>query len=527
MRLKSVIIFLLLGFLMLNISLAQESLESFDKENTLIYGEFKLPTTLDPITSNNPVSMRICELLFDGLVGFNEKGEVIPKLAEKWEISPNGLLYTFELRKDVLWHDGHPFTARDVKFTFDLIMHPKTQTALKSNLSFIASARIIDEYKIRFILKNVVYNAIGRFSFKIIPQHRFIKPYLTRDDPFVWEPIGTGPYYLYKVSNEGWIVLKAFENYYGGKPKIENIIMRNFLDRNLMTEALLVGAIDVIPSVQTTDIGRIKSTGNFYLIPYNSLSYSFFAYNFRNIHLKDRKVRLALTYAVDRKKMLNTFFQGKGQIISGPFAPGSYSYNPNVKPYPYSPQKAKKLLREAGYRDRDRDGILEKYGKPLKLRLIANISDRVMKRVCVAYQDYLKQIGVDVALEFLDRFAWEKAIFETHNFDIALGSWIFDEASDITSLFHSAYQGPYQNNFIAYHNPLVDQLLTEFSTTLDPETRRSINYKLHEIIHKDCPYTFLWTLTRYAAFNKRVRNMRIDPYTFFADINQWYLETSE
>jgi peptide/nickel transport system substrate-binding protein len=498
--------------------------EPLTAERTFTYGEFRLPTSLEPITSNNPVSVRLSELLFDGLIRFNEKGEVEGALAESWEVSPNGMLYTFVLRENALWHDGRPVTAQDVKFTFDLIMHPRTPTALKKNLDFIAGARALDDRRIRFSLKHVVYNALGRFNFKILPQHHFVHRYLTREDPFCWNPVGSGPYRFVRVSDEGWVELEAFPGYYAGPPQIERIVMRHFLDRNLMTEALLTGAIDAIVSVQPSDIGRIKEAGQFYLKDYNSLSYSFFAYNVRRFHLKDARVRRALSMGVNVKKMLLTFFQGKGKLVSGPFAPGSYSYNASVKPLPYSPWQAKKLLRQAGYRDTDRDGIVEKNGMPLRLVLKASIADSTMKEVCVAYQDYLREIGVDVKLQFLDRYAWEQAIFRDHDFDVTLGSWLFDDAADITSLFHSSARGPYQNNFIGYENPEVDRLLNEFAATTDSETRRTINHRLHEILAEECPYTFLWTLTSYAAFNNRIRGTAIDPYAFFSFIREWYIK---
>ncbi len=522
---------------MLGLSAGNAGGQEIDREGgVMTYGEYRMPVTLDPVTSNDSASARIVELIFEGLVGFDDKGDVIPLLAD-WDISENRMIYTFRLKEGVMWHDGKSLTAEDVKFTYELIMHPNTDTYLKQALQFIIGARVIDERTIRFTLKRPVYNALGRFSFKILPAHKIIRRYLDRTDEFVWNPVGTGPYKFERVSMEGWVELTANENYHESKPFIERIIMRHFLDRDLMTESLLTNAIDVIPSLQPKDVGRVKQAGAFFLKDYNSLSYSFFAYNFKNFHLKNKMVRQALTMACNRQKMLLTFFQGKGKVISGPFPPGSYSYNPGVLPLPYDPTAARKLLRKAGYVDTDRDGIVEINGKPLKLALKANISDKIMKNVCVAYQDYLKDIGAEVTLEFLERYAWERAVYENHDFDIALASWVFDDAADITTLFHS---GNYENNFINYSNPKVDQLLAEFNAPpevddddpklqaeQDAERRRSINRRLHTILNDEQPYTFLWTLTSYAAFHNRVRGVEIDPYTFFLNPDQWYIDPQQ
>ena len=166
----------------------------------LSYGEYGRPATLDPITSNEMISMRISELLFNGLVGINERQDVVPELAQSWDVSKDGRVYTFSLRKDVTWHprDGEAavgFTANDVVFTYHIMMHPKTITPLKVRFEFIEKVEKIDDYTVRFTLKRPVLNALAKFSFKIIPKHGPKNPlYLTREDPFVQHPIGTGPY---------------------------------------------------------------------------------------------------------------------------------------------------------------------------------------------------------------------------------------------------------------------------------------------------------------------------------------------
>src|SRR6266446_8740888 len=178
----------------------------------LNYSEFGRTATLDPITSNETISLRITELVFNGLVGIDEKQEIVPELAERWEASKDARVYTFFLRKDVKWHpregeEARPFTADDVVFTYNIMMHPKTITPLKVRYEFIDKIEKTGDYTVVCTLKRPILNALAKFSFKIIPRHGPANPqYLTREDPFVRNPIGTGPYIVKSISADREIV---------------------------------------------------------------------------------------------------------------------------------------------------------------------------------------------------------------------------------------------------------------------------------------------------------------------------------
>ncbi len=493
---------------------------------TLAYGEFGRPSTIDPITNNEMASLRLVELMFNGLVAINARQELVPDLAERWDVADNGRRYLFDLRRDVVWHDGRPFTADDVVFTYQVIANPKTVSSLKLRYEFIEAVRKLDDYRVEILLKRPVLNALGKLTFKIIPKHALEgRDYLTRSDPFVQNPIGTGPYRLERVGGDGEYVLVANERYYKGRPHIDRIVMRPFADQNIMTQALLFNAIDMIVQVSPKDLPEIDGDRRFVLTPYNALSYAFFAYNLRHPLLADRRVRQAITYAIDRQEMLDAFFGGRGTLISGPFAPGSWAYNLDVKPYPFDRAKAKALLAAAGLADTDGDGMLEKDGQPVRLTLkvpIEKESDAV-KRVVLAFQNYLKAVGLDVRVEFREWQAWKEDVFGRQEFDIVFASWVFDDSADISSLFHSGEIGPWRNNFIGYSNPEVDALIVKAKVTLDREKRRSIYQKLHAMLAEEQPYTFLWTLTNYAASHRKIRRLAIHPYTFFAFVDDWFI----
>ena len=501
---------------------------------TLGYGEYGRPSTLDPNTSNEMISLRITELVFNGLVGIDEKQQIVPELAERWEVSKDGRAYTFFLRKDVTWHpkegeDSKPFTADDVVFTYNIMMHPRTITPLKVRYEFIDKVEKLNDYTVQFTLKRPILNALAKFSFKVLPKHGPSNPlYLTREDPFVQHPIGTGPYILKTITTDREIVLVANENYFKGRPHINKFISKPFADQNIMTQALMFNAIDMVVLVNPRDIPELQGDKRFILQPYNALSYGFFGYNLRNPLLADKRVRKAFTYAVNRQEMLDSFFNGQGTIISGPFAPGSWAYNLDVQPLPFDPQKAIALLREAGFNPGP-DGVMQKDGKKLTLSLKVPIEkeSEAVKRVVLAFQNYLKNIGAAVKVEFKEWQAWKESVFLEHDFDIVFASWVFDDSADISSLFHSAEIGSWKNNFGAYSNPEVDGLIVESKLTLDHEKRRTINRKLHAILSDEAPYTFLWTLTNYSGHHKKLRRVAIHPYKFFSFADEWFIPVAD
>ncbi len=524
------LVFLITSIVILPGAYGQTKDASKSEGGILNYGEYGRPATMDPITNNDMISLRISELIFNGLVGIDEKQEIVPELAEKWEISPDGKTYTFYLRKNVTWHTRageapKAFSADDVVFTYDIMMHPKTITPLKVRYEFIESATKIDDYTVKFILKRPILNALAKFSFKIIPKHGPANAqFLTREDPFVQNPIGTGPFILKSITTDREVVLEANEQYFKGRPRLDKFIAKPFADQNVMTQALMFNAIDMIILVNPRDIPEIQGDKRFVLQPYNALSYSFFGYNMRNQILADKRVRKAFTYAVNRQEMLDSFFNGQGTIISGPFAPGSWAYNLDVLSLPYDPQKAIQLLKEAGF-VQGPDGTMEKDGVPLSLTLKVPIEkeSEAVKRVVLAFKNYMKKIGAEIKVEFKEWLSWKEDVFLKHNFDIIFASWVFDDSADISSLFHSAEIGEWKNNFGAYSNQEVDSLIVESKLTLDHEKRRTINRKLHALLADETPYTFLWTLTNYTAYNRKLRHIAVHPYKFFSFADEWFI----
>src|SRR5258708_4277356 len=355
------------------------------------------------------VGLRLTELLFNGLVSFSPKNEEVSDLAEKWTVSPDNRVYTFSLRNNVKWHSkagagDRTVTADEVVGTLEEIRQPKTLTPLKAAYELVAEARKLDAQTVAITLKRPIVTALGRLSFKVVPTFALKTPdFLSRDDPFVQNPVGSGPFQLSQLTDEGDVVMEANPAYYKGRPHLDRVILKPFADKNVLTQALLFNSADMVVEVNSRDIAQIQGDKRFNLYPYNALSYAFFGHNFRNPHLAKKHVRQPITFPTNRHEILDSFYSGRGALISGPFAPGSWAYNLDVKAVPFNPTRAKELLAQAGYAKMGSDGYLQTdEAKPLQFTLKIPIEkeNETVKRVALAFQNYLKQGGVKINLEF-------------------------------------------------------------------------------------------------------------------------------
>src|SRR6266568_1748768 len=377
--------------------IAADRTDGFPDGGKLVYGEYGRPATLDPITTNDMVGLRLTELLFNGLVSFSPKNEVVPDLAAKWSVSPDNRVYTFTLRSDVKWQAKAGVADR-------------TLTPLKAPYELVADVRKLDGQTLEITLKRPIVNALGRLAFKVVPTFALKAPdFLSRDDPFVQSPVGSGPFQLGQVTDEGDVVMEANPSYYKGRPHLDRVVLKPFADKNVLTQALLFNSADMVVEVNSRDIAQIQGDKRFNLYPYNALSYTFLGHNYRNPILAKKEVRQAINYATNRQEMLDSFYSGRGTLISGPFAPGSWAYNLDVKSVPFDPARAKELLAQAGYNKLGADGYLvADEGKPLQFTLKIPIEkeNETVKRVALAFQNYLKQVGIKINLEFREWQAW-------------------------------------------------------------------------------------------------------------------------
>ena len=511
------------------------------------YGELESATTLDPITNTNMVSRRLCELIYSGLVDFDQDHKPIWRLATGEPSEGHQIEYTFDLR-EAYWHDGRKLTAEDVMFTVEAMKKAPNRRTMVDSIYEIYND---DNSTLKFILKKPILNVLGRLAFKIIPKHVAQVFPIMADNPVATEPVGTGPYQFVRKDRNGVVYLKKNERYFDNDspPQIDEIEMRPCGTEDVVYNSLRYGAINVAVSLHPRYADRI--TAGFQsddpdrpieplaIEPYNPLSYEFFALNLspeRNTvgtrFLRGDgggdngvKVRQALNYGTNRHDWIEMILYGGAELISGPFAPGSPYYNEEVPIYPYDLGKANQLLDEAGFSERDAEDYRKnRNGETIVLKVIKRFNVKEEAKIWEAFEDDLDKLGIKVQAEVLDREDWKRRVYYEHDFDVAFDSRSFSSAGEIYSLFHSSQSDPGGDNFVSYSNKYVDLLLDKSREVLDAKQVQNINKILHETVNQECPYIFLWSPQKYACRTRRIRNFKIHPYAFFTYVTDWYLE---
>ncbi len=488
----------------------------------LRYAEPSAPSSLNPFLVRDMPSLRAVELVYEGLVTPPDAGRVRPLLAESWLVSDDGREVTFRLRRDVTWHDGEPFTARDVAFTVAAGRDPRSATPLRAQFAVFAAVDVLGDHAVRFRFVRKPVNPLLYFDFKILPAHVFPEGFVPADAGSR-RVVGTGPFAFEAWTAGGELRLVRNPRYHRpGEPGVAAVEVSPVPDPNIRNELLRYGALDLLPQVRPRDIPALEELGGVRLYPYSTLSYSFLGFNFRTPALRDRRVRRALVHGLDRTAMLRAHYGGRGTVISGPFPSASWAYNFDVKPWEHDPARAAALLDEAGWRDRDGDGRREsEAGVPLLLRLVSTARDEAQKAVVLDVEQQLRNLGVTVEVRFLEPLAWREAVFDDHAFDLVLAEWTFDHNVDVYTLFHSTQTGPGQNNLGGYADPETDRLLDESRVVPDSEALRAVYGELHRLLHEDLPYAFLWSLDRYAAVSTRIERVRLHPFYFFSYVGAW------
>ena len=501
--------------------------------DTISYGETTRLESLDPYTAPEAASQRLGDLLFDSLIDLGPGESYIPSLAKSWKIIDGGTAISLVLRDDVFWHDQlgkneitPKFTADDVVTTLRLITHPSSEIPNKERFQALKNVEKQGSSQIVIRLSRAMTDPLRLLTFKILPAHVLgSTAYLTRGSEFAHHPIGTGPYSFVRATSGGEVMLSANQKYFRGRPQIPQMVMKSYADQNVMAQSLMFNSLDLVTYVSPRDLGELLGDNKLVVVPYDALSYSFFAMNTSRGILKDKRVRLALSQAINRQEMIDAFFQGRGRQISGPLPPTSWAYNLDVKPVAFEPARARALLQAAGLRYSN-NRLFTPTGEPVTLNFAVPLAgeSEMIKRVVLAFQGYLEAVGVKVDLKFMDWLVWKKKVIGEHDYDVTIASWSFDDASNITSLFHSSSAKPWGNNFVMFKNAEVDSLLTEAEATNDADLRRAIYHKLHAVLAEEAPYAYLWTLQHHAAHQQRLLGVQVEPFAFFKHVLAWRME---
>ncbi|RKD27015.1 hypothetical protein BEP19_00105 [Ammoniphilus oxalaticus] len=519
--------FIVFLFVLVQVSVGQKFLTSSTKEtkNHLIIGTIGSPTLFNPYFSADSSSGQVEALLFNGLITYDDQLQPIPDLAERWEVSEDGYSWTFHLKKGVQFHDGQEVTARDVVFSYNIPRSQKYAGPRASDFEKIQSIRAVDRHTVQFVLSEPYAPFLSVCSFAILPAHQLEQVPVEQlaEHPFnTKQPIGTGPYRFVEWKDGQYIQLQANPNFFKAAPSIEYLYFRIVPDQNAQLIQLQSGAIDWmgIPATDLT-VGRLfEKQGKTKLHSAPSLSYTYIGYNLNRSQFQDVRVRQALTYAIDRQKIVDVVLEGEGQVAHTHGSPLSWAYNDDISTFEYDPEKAKKLLKEAGWIDTDGDGILEKDGEKLTFVLLTNQGNKIREMTAQIVQQQWAEIGVNVTLQFMEWSAFIHNYVDTKKFDAVLLGWSLGVDPDPTAIWHSA-ESERGLNYISYDNSEVDRLLEANTRALDPQERKQILNQFQQIIAKEQPYTFLYYSNGITAFPPQLQGFIPHPAASFYNIHHW------
>ncbi|MGD8304390.1 MAG: ABC transporter substrate-binding protein [Desulfobacterales bacterium] len=423
----------------------------------------------------------------------------------------------FQLRPNVKFHDGHTFDAHDVKFTYDAIMDPKNLSPRIADYEPVKKVLVIDPLTVRIIYKRLYSPAIGTWGMGILPEHLLNDAALKKEalklgkDPqsfsmrqssFNRDPVGCGPFVFREWVTDQYIILDRFEDYWEGPPHYQKYVFRVIPDLLTQEMEFYAGTIDSY-GVQPHQVKRLEDDPDFQSFSGTSFGYSYIGYNMRRKPFDDRRVRLALSMAIDVDKIIEYVLYNQGERITGPFPKQTDFYNPNIKPVPYDPQGALKLLAEAGW-TRNADGWLEKNGKRMQFKLITNNGNDIRKAILAVAQDSWKQIGIDVRTDLVE---WAVFIQERVNkldFDALVLGWSMGIDPDLYQIWHSSQTGYNQLNFVGFKNKEADDLIIKIRQEYNHDKQVKYCHRLHKIIAYEQPYTFLFVSRWTAILDKRI-----------------------
>lgn len=481
------------------------------------------PSSLNPLTANESAVSEVLSYVMETLADRNpDTLEWRPRLAERWEISPDHLQFTYYLRRDVRWHDGVPFTADDVVYSFERIKDPQVDAApLRVYYKDLLRAEKIDEHTVRFVYRDPYFMAVEfTAGIPIVPRHIFDDGTDFNKHPAGRRPIGTGPYRFVEWVTSRRIVLERNPEYWRTPPPIDGVVFRIIPERAVTFQALKKGEIDVY-SMYPIQWAR-QSQGKKFLARFAKYRYFpptmyYIGWNARRPYFTDRRVRRALTLLIDRERLVQRLMYGQAQVVSGPGFPPHPSYDASIAPWPYDPREAAQLLDQAGWIDHDGDGIRDKEGVTFRFTFLYRSGSPMGEALAsILREDFLK-VGIVVDGQPLEWTTYIKTI-DDRSYDAVYAGWGGPVESDPYQIWHST-QTEKGSNHVGFQNAEVDRLIETARREFDPAARAALYRRFHRILHDEQPYTFLFNWPELVAIDRRFTDVRA--YALGFDSFEW------
>ena len=436
----------------------------------------------------------------------------------------------FNLRPNVKFHDGHVFDAEDVKFTYEAILNPKNLSPRIADYEPVKAVEAIDPHTVRIVYKRLYSPAVGTWAMGILPEHLLNAEVLKQEardlgkDPqafsmrqsaFNRNPVGCGPFVFRQWKSDQYIQLDRFDGYWEGPPNYQKYFFRIIPDLLTQEMEFYAGTLDVYGGgspphgIPPHQIERFQNDPRYQSVSDTAFGFSYIGYNMRRKPFDDIRVRRALTMAIDINKIIKYVLSGQGERITGPFVKQTDYYNHRIKPPPYDPAGALKLLAQAGWKP-NKNGRLEKDGKRLEFTLITNSGNDRRKSILAIAQDAWKQIGIDVRTDLLEWSVFIEERVDKADFDAVILGWVMSVDPDLFQIWHSSQTNHYQLNFVGFKNQQADDLIIKIRQEYEHDKRVRYCHQLHEIIAGEQPYTFLFVRKWTTVLDKRIVIKEVD-----------------
>ncbi len=493
------------------------------KPDRLIISDSMKLAPISPILTATTLSSNLIDIIYDGLIEFDEEVLPTPHLAESWTQSKDGLIWTLHIRKGVKFHDGQELTAEDVAFTYEAVKNLKGGFRSSYVFKEIEDIAANEAYVVQITLKKPLAAFLQDLHVGILPKHllkgKDLTKFLSNE-----EVVGTGPYKL-KSFSEAEAILEANENYFLGKPQVSEIDVQIQANQEMVLAKVIAGEVDFFLEFTPPNFQSLLQIPgyNFYSAP--NPYYFLLAFNLKDPILRDLKVRQALNYAIDKEEIRTKALNGQGKIAAGTILPASWAYNPTVTVYPYDPKKATALLKAAGWEDHDGDHLLDKDGKTLQFTLHVNTGEDLKRKALLLIEQQLLDIGIQINVVFFDA-ANTDFLFEK-KFQIVFAQFVAALGPDMSYIFWHGSQIESGFNFSSYNNSEVNRLLEAGRVEADPNKRKSLYFEYQEEIHRDPPGIFLFWTDRLIAVNKRFKGVNIGAIGVLKNIRKWSVSKTE
>lgn len=480
------------------------------------------PNSLNPLLNKSKSYMEISELIFQSLVDYDEKLQIVPVLAESWSFEYGTSRCTVKLKDNIYWSDGKEVTAEDVKFSMDTVKEAE-YSIYKGNLEHVYSYKVKDDKTIEITFDQPFSNAADMLDFPIIPKHVY-------QSDLNSVPVGSG---LFKVAE--YNRLKSMELVYNekwngqGKPYIEKIRVVFMNDTDAFSAAFQSRELDIL-NTTSYDWEKYSEMKDVNAYKYTTMYYDFIGLNYKNPIFQDKAVRKAMIQGIYRKSIIEKYLLGNAVVTDVPVSPVSWLNDGNGVKYSYSKTEAQNLLKTAGFADSNNDGILERevggVRQELKFTLLTNDENDFRKKAAEEIKQNLGEIGFEVDIKVLP-FADLRAALDLKEFDAVLTGYNLSNTQDLSFAFHTS-QIESGRNFMSYSNPDLDVILQQAYVTMNNDSRKATYDQIQKSFREEVPCISLFFREAAVVVRNKVRgDIKPDAVNPYRSINSWFISEAK